>query len=128
MIMLNHNLHIFLSVAEKGSITAAANKAYISQPAVSKAIKNLEKELNVTLFHRDKRRGLILTEVGHKILLLAEQMSDIENRIYQTAFQSNNFLGGKVKIASMPILTSVILAKVLYTFRKKISICYLRNN
>lgn len=119
MIMLNHNLHIFLSVAEKGSITATANELYISQPAVSKAIKNLEDELNLKLFYRDKRKGLLLTDVGKEILLIARQMADLENRMYQTAFRSNNFIGGKVKIASMPILTSVILSKAFYTFRKQ---------
>ncbi len=119
MVMLNHNLHIFLSVAEKGNITETAKELYISQPAVSKAIKNLEDELNLKLFYRDKRKGLILTDSGHKILLLARQMADLENRMYQTAFRSNNFIGVKVKVASMPIITTVILAKVLYEFKKK---------
>lgn len=119
MIMLNHNLRIFIHVAEKKSITEVANKLYISQPAVSKAIKNLEEELKLKLFYRNKRVGLVLTDAGHKILLLARQMADIENRIYQTAFRENNFLGGKVKIATMPIITSVILSKVFYEFKKK---------
>ena len=119
MIMLNRNLHVFINVAEKGSITETANELYISQPAVSKAIKNLEDELNLKLFHRDKRKGLILTDVGHEILLQARQMVDLENKMYQTAFRSNNYIGGKVKIASMPIITTKILAKVFYTFKTK---------
>ena len=119
MDMLNHNLHIFLNVAEEASITEAANKLFISQPAVSKAVKLLEDELNLKLFHRDKRRGLILTDVGREILLLARQMADMENRIYQKAFRYNSFIGGKVKVASMPILTSVILAPTLYEYRTK---------
>ncbi len=119
MIMLNHNLHIFINVAEKGSITETANELYISQPAVSKAIKNLEDELNLKLFHRDKRKGLILTDVGHEILLQARQMADLENRMYQTAFRSNNFIGGKVRIAAVPIVTNFCLAKVLYAFRQR---------
>ena len=119
MVMLNHNLHIFISVAEKGSITETANELYISQPAVSKAIKNLEIELNLKLFHRDKRKGLILTDVGHEILLQARQMADLENKIYQIAFRSNNYIGGKVKIASMPIITTKILAKIFYAFKTK---------
>lgn len=118
MIMLNHNLRIFIKVAEKGSITETANELYISQPAVSKAIKILEDELNLKLFHRDKRKGLILTDIGHEILILARQLEDTENRIYQAAFRSNNFIGGKIKIASMPILTSIILSEVFYRFHK----------
>ena len=119
MIMINNNLRIFIQVAERGSFTQVANELYISQPAISRAIKALEDELKVKLFFRDKRSGLILTDAGEKILKLARQMADTENRIYQTAFRENNFLGGKVRVASMPILTSVILSKVFYQFRKK---------
>ncbi len=119
MIMMNNNLRVFISVAEKGSFTATAEELFISQPAVSRSIKALEDELNLKLFHRDKRKGLILTDAGQKILVLARQMADMENRIYQTAFRENNFLGGKVRIASMPILSSVILSRVFHDFREK---------
>lgn len=125
MIMLNHNLRIFIRVAEKGSITETANELYISQPAVSKAIKILEDELSLKLFHRDKRKGLILTDIGHEILILARQMEKTENRMYQAAFRSNNFIGGKVRIASMPILTSVILSEVFIAFISYILMCRL---
>ena len=47
--MLNHNVKVFLRVAEKGSITAVADELFISQPAVSKAIKQLEAELQMKL-------------------------------------------------------------------------------
>ena len=119
MIMINHNLRVFLSVAETGSFTASAERLFISQPAVSRAIKALEEELKVKLFDRDKRKGLMLTDAGEKILMLARQMADVENRIYQTAFRENNFLGGRVRIASMPILSSMILSKVFHDFREK---------
>lgn len=119
MIMLNNNLRIFIIVAEKESITVAANDLYISQPAVSKAIKNLEDELHLKLFYRNKRSGLQLTDVGATILSLARQMADTENRIYQAAFRANNFLGGRVRIASMPIITSSILSKVFCEFKKR---------
>ncbi|MDT8716963.1 LysR family transcriptional regulator [Clostridium sp. 19966] len=69
-----NNLKIFISVADEKSITEAANNLYISQPAVSKAIKNLEDELTVKLFQRDKRNVLLITDVEEKILLLAQQM------------------------------------------------------
>ena len=100
-------------MANRRSITETANARYISQPAVSKAIQSLEKELSLKLFHRDKKNGMIPTEAGKKILLLARQMEDLENRIYQTAFRENNFIGGKLRIASVPVTTTVLLSKVL---------------
>ena len=117
--MISHSLRIFLKVAENKSVTTTANELFISQPAVSKAIKILEQRLNVKLFHRDKRRGLILTDAGEKILLLARQMENMEERIYQTAFIENNFLGGKVRVASVPIATTLILSKALPIYRAK---------
>ena len=116
--MLTHNLRIFLEVANRQSITETANARYISQPAVSKAIQSLEKELSLKLFHRDKKNGMIPTEAGKKILLLARQMEDLENRIYQTAFRENNFIGGKLRIASVPVTTTVLLSKVLRQYRE----------
>ena len=121
MIMMNNNLRVFIHVADSGSFTATANELFVSQPAVSRAIKALEDELKVKLFFRDKRNGLILTDAGKRMLHLARQMEDTENRIYQTAFRENNFLGGKVRIASMPILTSVILSRVFHAFKEKYS-------
>ena len=117
--MLNHNLKIFLAVAESGSITETANRLYISQPSVSQSIKALEKSLNVKLFHRAKKQGLILTDVGEKIHLIALEMQHLEERLYQTAFRENNFLGGRLRIGALPILTATILPKPLHTFKTK---------
>lgn len=55
--------HVFNSVAELGNISRAAKQLYISQPAVSKAIQNLEDNLKTTLFIRNSR-GVKLTEEG----------------------------------------------------------------
>ena len=119
MIMLNNNLHIFITAAETGSLTEAAKKLYISQPAVSQAVKKLEDELCVKLFIRNKRSSLILTDVGERILLLANQMQALENRLYQTAMEENELSGGVVRIAAVPIGTSIILPRILPIFRKQ---------
>lgn len=76
--MMNRNLEIFIKVAECGSITRVAKMLYITQPAVSNAISKLETELKVKLFFRDKRNGLLLTDVGQKIYLLAKQIEDLD--------------------------------------------------
>lgn len=55
--------HIFYVTAECGSTSKAAQKLFISQPAVSKAIQKLEQSLNTVLFRREAR-GVTLTEEG----------------------------------------------------------------
>lgn len=77
----NKNLglyNIFLAVAETGSLSETAKSLYISQPAISKAIRQLEGELDCILFHRNSR-GVRLTEEGHLLY----------NHISQAFFEIN---------------------------------------
>ena len=92
--VISSNLNAFLSVAEHESFTKAASDLHISQPAVSKAISALEDELGVQLFWRSKRNGLILTDAGHQILVIARQMKQLEDNIRQTANRANQMLEG----------------------------------
>ncbi|MGG1365103.1 LysR family transcriptional regulator [Priestia megaterium] len=119
MVMNMNNLELFMKVAEKMSVTEASRELFISQPAVSKAVKNLETYLNIKLFIRDKKNGLMLTEVGKEILVLARQMKGIENKIYQVANQENKLLSGKIKVGSFPAASTNILPKTLALFRAK---------
>ena len=116
--MLDRNIEIFIKVAEFNSFTVAAQVLYISQPAVSHAIKHLEDELKVQLFYRDKRKGLVITDIGKKILSLVRQMEDIDNRITQIAYQENNLISGTLRIASLPSLTASYVSHTLKMFHQ----------
>lgn len=119
MIMLNSNLRTFITAAELQSLTEAAKKLYVSQPAISQSIKKLEEELGVKLFIRNKRSKLILTDVGKKILSFAYQMSDLENRLYQTAYEENHLMDGIVRVATVPLGVSIIMSRILPVFKKQ---------
>ena len=119
MIMLNNNLRIFITAAELESLTEAAKKLYVSQPAISQAIRKLEEELNVKLFIRNKRSTLKLTDAGRDILAIAYRMADLENKLYQRAYEENHLMGGMIRIASVPIGMSLILSRVLPIFKKQ---------
>lgn len=75
---------IFLAVAECKSISQAAARLYISQPAVSITVKKLEENLNTTLFIR-KSKGVELTENGRKLYENAKRafniLTDTEDRL-----------------------------------------------
>ena len=75
--MINLELYrIFKIVADEENLTKASEILHISQPAVTKHIKNLENELNVQLFKRSKY-GMILNENGKKLYLQIKDSIDI---------------------------------------------------
>ena len=66
-------LKAFQAAAETGNFTRAAERCYLSQPAFSRLIAGLEKELGVKLFRRNTRR-VELTEEGALCLVRTEQL------------------------------------------------------
>ncbi len=77
--MNTYQLRCFLAVAEYLNFTKAAEHLHVTHPAVSQQIRNLEKELNTTLFDRSTR-SVKLTSAGHIFLGDARQMLEIAGR------------------------------------------------
>ena len=71
-------LEYFITLAESRSINEAAQKLYIAQPSLTKALKLFEEEINCRLFDRDNA-GIRLTEAGEKILPEAKQIVSYYN-------------------------------------------------
>lgn len=70
-------IQYFLAVAQAGNITNAADELYVSRPAVSRAMRDLEREFGIALFRRSNT-GLALTEAG---CAFYEACNDIQKRI-----------------------------------------------
>lgn len=91
-----NQLHYFITVAETGNITKAAQKLYITQPALSRAIGRLESELDVKLFDRSTNT-LILNENGRLFLrYVSAGMDSINTGVH--AVRQNN-INRKVSVA-----------------------------
>lgn len=71
--MTLQQLHYVLTIADAGSFNKAAEMLYVSQPSLSNAVKDLEKELSISIFHRSGR-GVSLTNDGAEFLLYARQV------------------------------------------------------
>ena len=89
----------FYYVARKGSITGAAQELMISQPAVSKAIKTLENDLDVELFNRNKD-GVTLTEAGLVLYNKIKQAMELIISAEEDLESINNMEQGTINIGA----------------------------
>ncbi len=89
-------IQCFLVVAEKMSITEAANILYVTQPAVSHRISKLEQELDVELFYRDNSK-IVLTPAGRKYMEFFSGFVDGLKRLSEET-SDENILNEKVVI------------------------------
>ena len=87
-----------LAVAAEGSVTAAAERLYVAQPSMSQQIRNLERDLGVTLFARTPT-GLVPTVVGRTFLREAEVAVNAERRAKAMARAGSDDLVGELVVA-----------------------------
>jgi len=80
LVLDSNKLMHFKAIAESESITQAAKKLFISQPALSKSLSMLEEELGCQLFNRIKRR-IFINDNGRKLLKLVDEMEAVFKRI-----------------------------------------------
>lgn len=87
-----------VTVAETGSLSAAARRLNVSQPTVGRRIEQLEGQLGAQLFNRTAQ-GLSLTKVGESILNHARQMEEGALAIERIATGANQELQGNVRVS-----------------------------
>ena len=89
--MTLQQLRYAITVAETGTITEAAKKLYISQPSLTNAIHELEKEMNLVIFQRTNK-GILLSGEGEEFLGYARQVLE-QASILEDKYKGNG--GGK---------------------------------
>jgi DNA-binding transcriptional LysR family regulator len=87
-----------VTVAETGSLSAAARRLNVSQPTVGRRIEQLEQELGAMLFNRTAQ-GLLLTKLGESIISHAKQMEEEALAIERAATGANQQLQGNVRVS-----------------------------
>ena len=114
--MLNEIYEFFLKVSEMGSISKAADKLYISQPALSQQLKNLEKELDASLFIRSNK-GIELTEEGkivYKYFSMSEKL--LQEMKKEIRDKKNNVK--KIRISAVPTMCNYSLPCMIYHLKQ----------
>lgn len=110
-------LRTLIHVAELGSLSKAADRLGIAQPALSRQVRLLEEELAVRLFARHGR-GMVLTEKGHEILEHALRVMTELEEIRAAASDLDTPLRGRIGIGFPPTVADIISVPLVAAFGK----------
>lgn len=118
--MVNLELYkVFYTVAKCGSLTKAAEELYISQPAVSQSIKQLETQLGVSLFNRT-HRGMELSAQGGKVIFhKVEEALGLFHEAQVMLSQINSSATGTIRIGASDTIFEYVLSDKIVEFREK---------
>lgn len=112
------HLSYFVDISKRESFTKAADDIYVSQSALSKSVKSLEQELNVTLIDRTSKsfnlteEGRILYVEGEKLLqCIDERQDEIIEKIHRSR--------RRLRIGVPPVISTVYFSQLLFRFNKQ---------
>lgn len=112
------HLQYFIEVAKQRSFTKAAQALFITQPTISKMVRNIEDELGVELFDR-KLRKMELTDAGR---IIFEQAQDIVNAFENLSTELNDLMNlkkGRVTIGMPPMVGSSFFPLIIEKFHEE---------
>ena len=119
--MIDTRLKVFRSVATHLSFTKAANELFISQPAISKHIQELEKEYGGRLFDRIGNR-IQLTRAGQLLLDHACKIIDAyQNLDFDMKKLTAKWGGGELRIRACTTISQYVLPELIADFKKQIA-------
>ena len=112
------HLRYFVVVAEEQNVTRAAERLHVSQPPLSRQIRDLEQELGVALFQRTAK-SLALTEAGKIFLIEARAVMLQAEKAVQTVRAVAKGERGRLRVGYAPSLTVELLPKALREFERE---------
>ncbi|MBS1530046.1 MAG: LysR family transcriptional regulator [Bacteroidetes bacterium] len=115
--IFDFRLKVFYTVAQRLSFTKAAVELFITQPAVTKHIKELEQQLNVQLFKRNGN-NISLTTAGNILLRYTEKIFHTYAELETELAQLSNAEAGSLHIGASTTVAQTILPKLLALFKK----------
>jgi LysR family transcriptional regulator, benzoate and cis,cis-muconate-responsive activator of ben and cat genes len=110
------HLRYFVRVAEEENVSRAALKLHVSQPALSRQMRDLEEDIGVSLFARNAK-SVRLTEAGRVFLSQARAVLQRANEAIEKARAAANAGQGEIHVGYAPSLTARILPETLRAFQ-----------
>ena len=116
--MLDFRLKVFYTVAQTLNFNKAAEKVFISQPAVTKNIRELEQHFGITLFNR-KHKQITLTSEGEIVKQYAQTIFDQYQKLDFELNLLKNKTAGILRIGASTTIAQYIIPPVLASFHKR---------
>lgn len=110
-------LKYFIAVAREENITRAAERLNITQPTLSRQLKQLEEELGVKLFDRNKHK-ISLTNDGLLLRRRAQEIIDLSEKAKNEVSHSNEELSGEIAIGCGELRSIDTLSKIIESFQE----------
>lgn len=108
-------LKSFVTICKLGNITRASEALYISQPALTRQLQELEEELGTKLLNRSTR-NLTLTESGYLFLHRAEEILALANQAKRELSEKGDFLRGIIRIGAVETSAMDVLTREIQKF------------
>lgn len=113
-----HQLHIFYTVAEKGSFSLAAQALHMTQPAITMQIQSLEDYFGTKLFQRSTKR-IEITEAGQTLLPFARKSVELMKETEVVMSRYTHMLQGRMQLGASLTIGEYILPRLLGPFSKQ---------
>ena len=113
-----HHLRDFVAIAKAGSARGAARAVGLSQPALTRSLSELERELGVGLFERHAR-GMTLTAAGDRFLARAQAALEELRRGFEEVAQTQGRMQGSVAVALSSAVVFTVLPTACKAFRRE---------
>jgi DNA-binding transcriptional LysR family regulator len=113
-----HLVRLFAAVAQTGSFSRAAESLHISQPAISKAVQELERQLGTALVDRSGR-AVALTETGALLYGHAQQLFAVERAAETALAQLQSLERGRLAIGASSTIGIYLLPAIMGSFRRR---------
>ncbi|SNR31638.1 LysR family transcriptional regulator [Hymenobacter mucosus] len=118
--MPDYRLRVFQSVARHSSFTKAAQELFITQPAVTKHVRELERTYEQRLFERRGNR-ISLTPAGQALLTHADAVATLDQQLSETLHGLRNDGGGRLRLGASTTLAQYIIPRLLPGFQARYS-------
>lgn len=115
--MTLNELKFIVALAKARNFRKAAEACFVSQPALSFAVKKLEEELGILLFERN-RNEVSITPIGERVIEQATLAIEEANRVKEIAKQGNNQLAGALKLGVIYSVGPYLLPEIIPILRK----------